>query len=136
MKKKNILVVDDDVICHFMFEKMFASFDLIGDVENAYDGREALRLMIARCEGQARLPDVIFLDIEMPSMDGLQFLDELHALQCLGGRQKNILIAIVTSSLDPGHHAKAKSMGIQHFIAKPPTFEKVQQLVIDASITN
>lgn len=67
MKFRKILVVDDSKLMHRMFDVMLRGHDLV----SAFDGREALDRL--REEGDV---DLVLLDINMPVMGGLEFLEE------------------------------------------------------------
>lgn len=96
--KLNILLVDDDSIYLYITKKMLASTGLAGDVAIATNGQEALQYIrdVVRCAGT--LPDVILLDLNMPVMDGWQFLKEYEALKT--SLLKHINIFVVSSSSD------------------------------------
>ncbi len=65
---KKVLVVDDSRLIHKLFEVMLRDFELVHDA----DGLEALQ-----CLGEHADIDLILLDINMPNMNGLEFLDKI-----------------------------------------------------------
>ena len=84
-------------------------------------------LAIKAISENANLPDYIFLDINMPVMDGWEFMDELSKMAT--AKLNNLHIYILTSSLDPSDYSKAElSPLIQGFISKPLEIEKVEFL--------
>lgn len=89
---KSILIIDDDEGFQFylasLFKKKYPSVEL----EQAYDGKEASDLL----QKSATVPDLIFLDINMPVMNGLEFL-ELRQAQF---KAHNTTVVVITSSLD------------------------------------
>jgi CheY-like chemotaxis protein len=98
MKKiEAISVIDDDPITTFGIKKMLDSLG-VGECVTTYgNGKMAIdgiRNNIASGEG---VPDILFLDINMPIMDGWQFLEEFIEIPI----QKSVRINIVTSSIDP-----------------------------------
>ncbi|WP_285648890.1 response regulator [Allomuricauda sp. NBRC 101325] len=96
MKKMNsIFIVDDDPITVFGIKKMLKPITDCSDVQIFQNGKEALEKIKERMGGI--LPDVIFLDINMPILDGWGFLDELISLNI----QQPITINVITSSIDP-----------------------------------
>lgn len=103
MKKVNsIYIVDDDPITIFGISKMLGSLVECDDITSFQNGKEALDDIIVRIRAKKRLPDVIFLDINMPILDGWGFLEEFLKLDI----PQKIRINIVTSSIDPADYEK------------------------------
>lgn len=94
---RKISVVDDDPITIFGIRKMLDSLDVCDLIETHPNGKLALDAILEGMEGRDTLPDIIFLDINMPIMDGWQFLEAFLKLPL----EKRIQINIVTSSIDP-----------------------------------
>lgn len=121
MKKVNsIFIVDDDPITVFGIRKMLKPVAICEDVQIFQNGKEALDSIIQRMEGGGDIPEVIFLDINMPIMDGWDFLDEVMKLNL----SEKIIINMITSSIDPldyqkWNEAKAKCLHILNFKNKP-----------------
>lgn len=90
-------IVDDDPITVFGIRKMLSTTVNCNVVESYANGKIALDSILEKIKGNKTLPDVIFLDINMPIMDGWQFLEEFIALPIL----EKVRINIVTSSIDP-----------------------------------
>lgn len=103
MKKVScIFIVDDDPITVFGIKKMLKSITKCDDVQIFQNGKEAYDALLERHESNKTIPDVIFLDINMPIMDGWDFLDELIILDL----KEHIIINMITSSIDPLDHQK------------------------------
>ncbi|HNC28442.1 MAG TPA: response regulator, partial [Cyclobacteriaceae bacterium] len=64
--KKNILLVDDDKINHFINEQLITSMGLANHIYKAFNGLEALRILKFCCENVREKLDVILLDLHMP----------------------------------------------------------------------
>ncbi len=98
MKKiKSICIIDDDPITVFGIKKMLNSFDLAEEIKTYVNGKEAIDEITSMVEQNIAIPEVIFLDINMPIMDGWQFLEKFLTLKI----DPIIRINIVTSSIDP-----------------------------------
>ncbi|MDC6390130.1 response regulator [Maribacter sp. PR1] len=98
MKKiKFIGIVDDDPITVFGIRKMLNTVVDCEIVEAYQNGKVAFEALHKKFSENEDIPEVIFLDINMPIMDGWQFLDEFLKLPI----NKRIRINIVTSSIDP-----------------------------------
>lgn len=98
MRKINFIsIVDDDPIMVFGIKKMLDITVECELVESYKNGKLAIESIKAAIEEQRTLPEIIFLDINMPIMDGWQFLAEFITLPIT----KKVKINIVTSSIDP-----------------------------------
>lgn len=121
MKKVNsIFIVDDDPITVFGIKRMLKPVTNCEDVEIFQNGKEAFDALVAKMEQGENLPDVIFLDINMPIMDGWDFLEEMMQLPI----EERIVINILTSSIDPLDYQKwndfkNKSSHVLNFKNKP-----------------
>ncbi|MBU2929781.1 response regulator [Winogradskyella psychrotolerans] len=116
--KFNICIIDDDDIYQFTITKILQSLKLNKKIIAFSDGEEALDFMIANLYNDDELPDVIFLDINMPIMDGFQFMEEYVKLKPKWN--KKITIYMVSSSVDPVDIEKANQISdISDYIIKP-----------------
>ncbi len=94
---KTICIIDDDPITVFGIKKMLTSLDLADEINTYVNGKEAIDDLSMKFSQKQELPEVIFLDINMPIMDGWQFLERFIALDI----SNKIRINVVTSSIDP-----------------------------------
>ncbi|NRR92644.1 response regulator [Winogradskyella undariae] len=114
----NICVIDDDDIYQFTITKILESIKLSKKILLFSDGEEALDFMVNNLYNDDVLPDVIFLDINMPIMDGFQFMEEYVEIK--HKLNKKIVIYMVSSSVDPVDIAKAKEISdVSDYIIKP-----------------
>ncbi|HEX8040752.1 MAG TPA: response regulator, partial [Chryseosolibacter sp.] len=65
MRKKNIMLVDDDKIFNFLSEKTITSLGLANEIHFALNGKQALELLEEYKKGNVQRPDIIFLDLNM-----------------------------------------------------------------------
>jgi CheY-like chemotaxis protein len=131
--KKNILLVDDDEVFHFISKKMLARTGYAKEIYTAMNGNEALQLInIFFNEGKS-LPDVIFLDLNMPLMDGFSFVKSFARLSIPD--KENILIVIVSSSINPEDIHRAREMGVTHYLTKPVTEHDLRTVLETADNT-
>ena len=74
-------------------------------------------------------PDLIFLDINMPVMNGVEFLEELHNNKKLEEKYTNkIKIYVLSSSDDPNYREKMSKYNIMGYISKPMTMDKIIEI--------
>ena len=98
----SIFIIDDDPITVFGIRKMLDSSVEFKTISTYCNGKLALDGIIKVLKNDKAIPEVIFLDINMPIMDGWQFLEEFIVLPI----EEKVRINIVTSSIDPADHAK------------------------------
>lgn len=124
---KNVLLVDDDRICNFITEATLNRLGVAKEIHSALNGKEALDLINSYFQGDVAVPDVIFLDLNMPIMDGFQFIEAFKRLEF--PKKENILIIVLTSSANPEDIQKAKDLGVVHYLTKPINEEQVVALL-------
>ena len=105
MKINSVYIVDDDSITIFGLRKLLTKYSTNLVVEEFRNGKTALMSIFHLLETGQTLPEVIFLDINMPIMDGWAFLDEFLKLP----KTSNVHIKIITSSIDVRDRQKWQS---------------------------
>lgn len=121
-------VVDDDEIYTFTVKRIIARADVAEKTIFFHNGRVALDFLIAKANEQHELPDVILLDLNMPVLDGWQFLDEYKDLVPRFG--KKIRVYVVSSSIDEEDYKKAKAIeDVSDFIVKPLTVDHLHNII-------
>ncbi len=119
-------IIDDDPIFRFGTKKIMESVDFCKNFLVYKNGKEALEDLDIRLKSNIDMPDVILLDLNMPIMDGWQFLDELVKIP----NAKQIPIYIVSSSVDSRDIEKAKNYElVTNYIIKPFSVLKLQNLL-------
>ena len=126
--KKNILLVDDDKIFNFLSEKTIGSLGLANEIHFALNGKEALEMLAMYKYGEMQRPDIIFLDLNMPIMNGYEFIEAFAAMDLPD--KHLITIVILTSSADPRDLDMAKEMGIKYYFNKPLSKEEIKQMIV------
>lgn len=96
-KIESICIIDDDPITVFGIRKMLSLTVACDNISSYRNGKLAIDAIKESIEKQAKVPEVIFLDINMPIMDGWQFLEEFLAIPL----EQKVRVNIVTSSIDP-----------------------------------
>src|ERR1700742_4830807 len=124
----SILLVDDDEINNFISIKLIKKALLNTEIMACLNGRFAIdQLMNIQKKDPSKLPDYILLDINMPIMNGWEFLDEYKRLNVDPlGKSK---IFIISSSVFSNDINKARSYPIvKSFISKPLSVEKIKEM--------
>lgn len=130
MKKKSIWIIDDDAIYKFVIQKLIAKSDLFDDVKTFSNGEEASNALKKEGNKNALLPDIILLDIEMPRMDGWEFMSEIEAF-LKKVDQKNIKIFMSSSSIAFEDKVKVdNNPNINGYLTKPISFDDLLQIAI------
>ncbi len=123
MTKKKICIIDDDPIYQLVTKKIIEKSSYFPIVDSFTNGLEA----ISHFKKSASLPEVILLDIEMPIMDGWDFLTEITAIREQFNTHTNIYI--VSSSIAKEDKEKALNYDvIKGFISKPVTISKIEKI--------
>ena len=134
MKRLNSIgVIDDDPITVFGIKKMLNALDVSDDIRTYGNGKLAIDDIKLMIENNQPVPEVIFLDINMPIMDGWQFLEEFITLAL----PDPIRINILTSSIDPADrqnwmYYKEKTHHTIDYKNKPIRKKEIEEITIPA----
>ncbi|WP_109301644.1 response regulator [Aquimarina sp. AU474] len=121
-------VIDDDPIFVYGIKKVMKVTNFCDRILVFNDGQEALDNLKEIILINGQLPDVILLDLNMPILDGWQFLEEFIKIPCA----KKIIIYIVSSSVDPEDVLRAKSYErVSDYIVKPISVKKMKEILQD-----
>lgn len=116
---KKILLIDDDVDDQFFFKEVVESIEPALVCDTAINGKIALeKLKLSRS-----LPDIIFLDINMPVMNGVEFLIQIKKEKAFS----EIPICIFTTSNVRHNEELIKELGVQSFLTKPSCFNMLRK---------
>lgn len=134
MKKLHkILLVDDDSTSNFLTQMILEDLQVTDSIVVKKNGQEALDYINESCiKSNNPCPELIFLDINMPIMDGFELLDELQRLQGLKKDGSKVTIVLLTTSNNPKDIEKSKSYNITYYIEKPLTEESIKNVLAQA----
>ena len=128
MEPVNVFVIDDDDIYQFTIAVTLRSIPAVGSTSTFSDGAEALEYIVVHQNDEDKLPDIIFLDINMPVMDGFQFMEEF--VELLPSLKKSIKVYMVSSSMDPKDIKRAKRIDeISDYLIKPLNSADIKEII-------
>ncbi len=104
---QTVLLVDDDNACNFFNRRLLKNKHSITQVQDARNGRDALAIIKQAADANQPLPNLIFLDLNMPVMSGWEFLNEFKKLP--DAVKQQVVIIILSSSINPDDKARAKT---------------------------
>lgn len=123
-----IAVIDDDSVYQFTASRTLKATELAHEILQFQNGQEALTFLREGAVNNHTLPDIIFLDINMPITDGWGFLNEFQTIKEKLG--KDIKIYMVSSSIDQRDLNRAKSIPeVTDYMEKPITMNKFAELL-------
>lgn len=134
VKQKHIVcLIDDDNIYQYTARVILESTGLAKQIHSFYDGKEALNYFIEQLPANAEaLPDVIFLDINMPVMNGWEFLEEYNKL--VTSFPKPITVYVVSSSVNSTDMQRSRSYtSVADYLVKPVNRNTYQELMENLS---
>lgn len=121
-KIKTVLLVDDDKINNFLNERIIRKLDIARDIKVLYNGMEGYRYLAENAEfDPVRYPPLVLLDINMPVMDGFEFIDSIKNLPGF----KSFRIIILTTSRNLKDMERISALGDFTYLNKPLTREKL-----------
>ncbi|QBZ96533.1 response regulator [Flavobacterium sangjuense] len=130
MKFNNVFVVDDDKIHHFIIRKLLESNDIAIEPVFFENGLDAINDLKEKINNGDILPDLILLDINMPVLDGWQFLEEYIGLRIKTTQQ--IVIHIISSSDSRIDIERAESYKdiVGNYFVKPMTSDAIKSIFL------
>lgn len=125
----NVCLIDDDKIYQFTAKMILEATGLTHRIQTFFNGKEAINyLKDPANHSPEKLPDVIFLDINMPVMNGWDFLEEFQVLHKT--LPKTIAVYVVSSSVDESDIQKSRGYySVTDYVIKPINREKYRQLL-------
>lgn len=115
---QNVMIVDDDSVDRFILRKSLNKINFSEQILEVSNGVEALNIITNYSKQGQRIPELIFLDLNMPVLDGFGFLDTISKLN---GQYKNLLrIVIICSTKNDDEYKRALAYDLViNFFLKP-----------------
>lgn len=128
MEIKNIYLADDDSDDIFLFKEALREVTTSVHIHTAENGDLLLKMLDAK----PALPDIIFLDLNMPIKNGFQSLEEIRA----NDKYDKVPVAILSTSSDEKAIAAAHKNGANAYITKPVAFADLKKIILKCLHTN
>ena len=122
LKKFNILLADDDTDDCIFFKKALEELKLSIHLTTVHDGEQLMELLTLET---TELPDVLFLDLNMPRKNGFECLSEIK----LNEKFEKLPIIIFSTSFEQEVVNQLYINGAQHFIRKPADFSQFKKVI-------
>ncbi|HXA01911.1 MAG TPA: response regulator [Cytophagaceae bacterium] len=125
-EKLNILLVDDDSINNYVSESIIKNIGIAKHIEKKLNGKEAIEFINTALIKKENNPDLILIDINMPVMDGMEFLEAFNKI-----KEKNNMIVYLmhTAPLTPAQRKRIDNVYLSGNIEKPLTKEKLSKIL-------
>ncbi|MGI4738924.1 MAG: response regulator [Janthinobacterium lividum] len=129
---RSVLLIEDDVFDTMTAQKSFERFNVPHELHTAFNGEEALDMLLGRNGATALspLPEVILLDLNMPRMNGIEFLEVLRSTPQL----EHLPVFVTTTSGMDMDRADAARLGVSGYILKPLDFASGDDLADSLSL--
>lgn len=123
-KEVQFLIVDDDRVSVMSIERAIKKLRLVNPIRQASDGREALDILRGtNGKNKIEAPFVIILDLDMPRMNGIEFLEEIRNDPDL----KSSIVFVLTASDAPDDVTKAYEKNIAGYVVKENAYDTFRQ---------
>jgi len=129
MKKfKSVLLVDDDPTINFVHKLFLTEWEVTDQIYTAANGQEALDFLDQNEDFGQSPPSMILLDINMPVMNGFEFLEAYELLP--DSKKASVIMAMLTTSLHEKDREKAsKFINLDSYMSKPLEKEQLMKVI-------
>ncbi|MBQ0761196.1 MAG: response regulator [Gammaproteobacteria bacterium] len=129
-KLKNVVLIDDCKATNYIHRLIIEKYGFAETISEFMNGREAMDYLSTKVDGEFPKPELIFLDLNMPVMNGWEFLESYKHLP--SDQQAGVVVVMLTTSLNPDDEAQADDIdGVKAFSSKPLTTEKLDGVLAE-----
>lgn len=130
MSKKGICIIDDDKVYTFGIKKIIKNYLPGNTVTTFENGKKALEGILAMHKSGEELPEIILLDIDMPEMNGWDFLKEFETVRTTFN--KEIAVFVISSRIEKNKQELYRiewDEKVSDFIPKPVDIERLKEIL-------
>jgi len=128
MKFDAILLVDDDESTNYLHTMYLEEWEVTESIHTALNGQEAIDFLKTNEEFRSSAKSLILLDVNMPIMNGFEFLEQYETLP--EEFKATIVVVMLTSSLHAKDQATARGFGdLGGYINKPLSYERMVEIM-------
>mgnify|MGYP003622625230 FL=1 len=120
-EQKTILVVEDDEVDVMTIKRAMKEIHVTNPVEVRWNGEEALEYL----QGEKDLPGIILLDLNMPRMNGMEFLQHVR----FDERLKRIPVIVLTTSREEQDRFSSFNLGVAGYMIKPVDYLQFVEVI-------
>lgn len=132
MKINNVLLIDDNKVDNFINNHIISKSKVASNIMVKNSGVEALDFLETVRDDYSKFPDLVFLDISMPIMDGFEFLDEFINFPKV--KENRCSVIMLTSSSNKNDFDRAFKYGtVKDYFVKPLTNKMLEEFFINQS---
>jgi len=127
-KFKSVLLVDDDPTINFVHKLFLTEWEVTDQIYTAANGQEALDFLEQSDDFGQEPPSMILLDINMPVMNGFEFLEAYESLP--ESKKASVIMAMLTTSLHEKDREKASQfISLDSYMSKPLEKEQLMKVI-------
>jgi two-component system, chemotaxis family, response regulator Rcp1 len=125
---KCVLFIDDDKLNNVFNMRIANKYKAFKDVLSFTGGKEALNYLIKAFQNIELKPDIIFLDLNMPGMNGWEFIQEYEKID--PNFTNDIKVFLLTTSSNPDDYQRSKTIpAINDYLSKPLTLDTLEKII-------
>jgi CheY-like chemotaxis protein len=122
-----VVIIDDDDISNYLLVRLLRRLNVCEDVKLLKNGKEGLTFISQNILKQPSLPHLIFLDINMPVMNGFEFIENLHKMNIDNDKIK---IITISNHMNESSKAQLRALNFKHSLIKPLKAAEITDILI------
>ncbi len=119
---KPIMLIEDDLIDQMTVKRAFKELKVVNELQIANNGEEALEILNDKSNVK---PGIILLDLNMPKMNGIEFLQEIKEYK----EFKTIPVIVLTTSKHEQDKVETFNLGVSGYMVKPVDYEQFLEIM-------